>query len=396
MTVVVEGYIAGGADRVLAQLLPYFQSLRIELLVNANLDTGILLNQPLPANVSLRKYSWTTPASLGNWAVSTDSAAMILPRRVLSVLLRYPVMVLLFLRFFRYFRKNRPELLFINNGGYPGGEACRMAAAAAVAHGGIRIVHLIHSMAIPALKLFQPMEWLIDRIIERQGSLIAVSDAVARSISHDRKLKAKVITIYNGLPTAPLPLPPPCVKPLEFLQVGYMCQEKNQKFSILALSILARQGFKDIRITFAGEEVEKGYLHTLTELAKQLGVSDQVRFAGFVRDIEGMYPHCDAVLLTSTVEGMPMCILEAMRAGRAVIATAVGGVPEVIEHSRTGYLLKGADPAELSKILKQLLDEPETLEQMGDNAYRLFLEKFTLDAQVGKYLELINLPPLKK
>lgn len=396
MTVVVEGYIAGGADRVLAQLLPHFQSLHIELLVNANLDTGILLNQPLPANVGLRKYSWATPADIGNWAVSTASAAMILPRRILSVLLRFPVMVLLFLRFLHYFRKNRPDLLFINNGGYPGGEACRMAVAAAVAHGGIRIVHLVHNMATLPHKPFLPLEWLIDRIVERQGCFVAVSDAVAGSLIQLRKLKANVITIYNGLPTAPPPLPPPCGKPLEFLQVGYLDQIKNQKFSILALSILARQGFKDIRITFAGEEAEKGYLHALTELAKQLGVSDQVRFAGFVRDIEGMYPHYDAVLLTSAVEGMPMCILEAMRAGRAAIATAVGGVPELIEHSRTGYLLKGADPVELSEIWEQLLDKPETLEHMGANAYQHFVEKFTLEAQVGKYLELINLPPLQK
>lgn len=394
MTVVVEGYIAGGADRVLAQLLPHFQSLRIKLLVNANLDTSVLLNQPLPVNVSLRKYSWTTPASIGNWAVSTPSAAMIFPRRILSVLLRYPVMVLLFLRFLHYFRKNRPELLLINNGGYPGGEACRMAVAAAVAHGGIRIVHLVHNMATLPSKPFLPLEWLIDRIVERRGHLIAVSDAVARSIIYVRKLKGKVITIYNGLPAAPPPSPPSCTKPLEFLQVGYLGQVKNQRFSILALGILARQGFRDIRITFVGEEAEKGYLSELIELAKQLGVSDQISFTGFVKDIEGIYPHCDAVLLTSTVEGMPMCILEAMRAGRAVIATAVGGVPELIEHSRTGYLLKGAAPVELSEIWKQLLDKPEALEQMGASAYQRFVEKFTLDAQVGKYLELINLPPL--
>lgn len=396
MTVVVEGYIAGGADRVLAQLLPHFQSLRIELLVNTNLNTSILLNQPLPANVSLRKYSWTTPASIGNWAISTASAVMILPRRILSVLLRFPVMVLLFLRFFNYFRKNRPDILFINNGGYPGGEACRMAVAAAVAHGGIRIIHLVHSLATLPQKPFFLLEWLIDRIIERRGCFVAVSDAVAGSLIQLRKLKANVVTIYNGLPIAPPPLPPLCGKPLEFLQVGYLCQEKNQKFSILALAILARQGFKDIRITFVGEEAEKGYMHELTELAKQLGVSDQISFTGFVRDIEGMYLQHDAILLTSIVEGMPMCVLEAMRAGRAVIATTVGGVPELIEHFRTGYLLKGAAPVELSEIWKQLLDKPETLGHMGASAYQRFVEKFTLDAQVGKYLELINLPPLQK
>ena len=90
-----------------------------------------------------------------------------------------------------------------------------------------------------------------------------------------------------------------------------------------------------------------------------------------------------------------MCILEAMRAGRAAIAIAVGGVPELIEHSQTGYLLKGAEPIELSEIWRQLLDKPKILEHMGASAYQRFVEKFTLDTQVDKYLELMNLPPLQ-
>lgn len=394
MTVVVEGYVAGGADRVLTQLLPYFQNLQIELLVNTGLDTSVLLGQPLPDNVSLSKYSWTTPAAISNWAASATTPAMAQVRRILSVTLRYPVNMLLFLHFLNYLRKNRPEILFINNGGYPGGDACRMAAAAAVVRGKIHIVHIIHNMAIPPRKLFLPLEWIIDRIVERGGCFVAVSDAVAKSLRQLRKLKVNAVIISNGLRIAPPPSSPLCGNPLEFLQVGYLGKVKNQKFSIRALGILAQQGFKNIRITFAGKEAEKGYLHELTELAQQLGVIDQVRFTGFVKDIEGLYRQHDAILLTSTVEGMPMCILEAMRAGRAVIATAVGGVPELLDHAQTGYLLSGPDPEELAEIWKQLLENPDTLRRMGARAYQRFVEKFTLDAQADRYLELINPPAL--
>lgn len=392
MTVVVEGYVAGGADRVLVNLLPYFQNLQIELLVNSGLDTSVLLGKPLPNNVRLSKYSWATPAAISDWAANATNPSMALARRVLSVALRYPVNMLLFLRFLNYFRKSKPEILFINNGGYPGGDACRMAAAAAVLLGRIHIVHIIHNMAIPPRKLFLPLEWIIDRIVERGECFVAVSDAVAKSLRQIRKLNIKAVTINNGLQIASPPSSPLCGTPLEFLQVGYLGKVKNQKFSILALGILAQQGFKNIRITFAGKEVEKGYLRELTELAKRLGVTDQICFAGFVKDIEELYPQYDAILLTSTVEGMPICILEAMRAGRAVIATAVGGVPELIEHAQTGYLLSGADPGELAEIWKQLLENPDTLGNMGFRAYQRFVEKFTIDAQAGRYLELINNP----
>jgi glycosyltransferase involved in cell wall biosynthesis len=396
MTIVVESYVAGGADRLLTQLLPNFKNLKIELLINSSMDTRILLDHPLPANVKLHRYSWTTPASLGNWAVSAGSTKMVFVRRVLSILLRYPVMILLFLHFGVYFRRNRPSILFINNGSYPGGGACLMAGVAAVLCGGIRVIHLVHSLATIQQKPFFIFEWLIDRITEKQDHIVAVSYAVAKSLTHTRKLKIKIITIYNGLPADRSFSPSTCIKPLKFLQVGYLNQNKNQRHSILALEILAKQGCKDIQITFAGEEAEKGYKAELVGLAKKLGVSEQIYFSGFVKNIENMYQHYDAILLTSFVEGMPMCILEAMRAGRAAIATTVGGVPELIEHARTGYLLKGSDPAELAETWKQILDKPEILKRMGAGAYRLFLDKFTLDTQIGKYLELIDMPLIQK
>jgi len=394
MIAVTEGYVAGGADRVLANLLPYFRELHVELLVNSNLDTSVLLSRPLPSHVSLRKYLWATPGDIGNWAATATSPVMKMARRIFSVLLHYPVDMFLFLRLLRYFRTIRPDVLFINNGGYPGSEVCRMAAVAAAVHGGIQIVHLIHNMPTLPEKLFFPVEWIIDRLLERQGCLVAVSEAVAQSLRQRRRLKADIITIPNGLPISAPPSPPQCGSPIKFLQVGYLGKIKNQKLSILALGILAKQSIKNIQVTFAGNEIDKGYLHALIELAEQLGVSNQIFFTGFVKDIEGLYSQHDAVLLTSVVEGMPMCILEAMRAGRATVATDVGGVSELLEHTRTGYLLKGSSSEELAEVWKNLLKNPDTLTSMGARAYKRFIGGFTLDAQADKFLKLINSSPL--
>jgi len=390
MTIVVEGYAAGGADRVLGHLLPCFHEFHINLLVNDCHDTSVLLSGSLPDNVHLIKYTWRTPADIGKWASRAESAHMVLLRRALSVALRYPLNILLCLRFMNYFKKSGTEILFVNNGGYPGGHACMMASVAAVIRGDIRTINLVHSIATAPQKLFLPVEWLIDRIVERGDIFVAVSDAVSKSLHDIRKLRVQVTTISNCLPAATLPFPPLCETPLEFLQVGYLDSVKNQKFSLLALGTLAKKGIKSIRITFAGKETEKGYLSEMKDLAGQLGVEDQIRFLGFVDSVEEHYQQYDALLLTSVVEGMPLCILEAMRSGRAVVAASVGGVPELVEHAQTGYLFSGRDPAELAEIWIQLLANPGLLRSMGENAYSRFMKYHTLEVQAAKYLDLIN------
>jgi len=390
MTIVVEGYVAGGADRVLNQLLPYFKDYKIDLFVNTALDTTVLLSKPIPSHVHLVKYSWTTPSDVSNWAATARSPQMVLLRRVFSVLLRYPLNMALFFNFLNHFKRCKPDILLVNNGGYPGGQASLMAAAAAVMCGNIRTIHLVHSIASPAQKLLFPMEWVVDRVVERGKCFVAVSQAVAKSLQHIRKLHVAPITISNGLPTAPTPFPPTCTVPLEFLQVGYLSSVKNQKFTLCALGILAKKGIKTISITFAGKETERGYLAAMKTLAKKLDVEEQIHFVGFVDDIQSLYLKYDALVLTSTVEGMPMCILEAMRAGRAAIAASVGGVPELVENMKTGYLFSGSKPEELAEIWMQLLEQPALLATMGENAYKRFLEHFTLEIQAQKYLDLMN------
>lgn len=392
MSIVVEGYVAGGADRVLIQLLPYFSNWDIELMVNDGLDTSVLLGRPLPGNVTIKQYGWMTPADLANWVGRAATPAGAFIRRLISLALRYPATLLLFMRFLKYLGEYKPQVVFINNGGYPGGDACRMAAVAAVVNGNIHVVHAIHNMARRSSKLFLLIEWFIDRLVERGGCFVAVSEAVAESLRQIRNLRVNAVVIGNGLGVTLPPVPPPCRTPLELLQVGYLGRVKNQRLSILALGVLAQKGIRNIRITFAGKEVEDGYLQELRELAERLGVLSQIHFAGFVRDVDGLYPVCDALLLTSTVEGMPMCILEAMRAGRAVIASAVGGVPELVEQEQTGFLLHGQTPEELAEVLERILLQPDILRRMGEAASMRFMEKFTLDAQASKYLELIELP----
>lgn len=96
-----------------------------------------------------------------------------------------------------------------------------------------------------------------------------------------------------------------------------------------------------------------------------LGLSRRVRFLGWQGDVAAVYAASDVVALTSLNEGSPVSLLEAMAAGRAVVSTAVGGVPDVVVDDVTGLLVPSGDAAELAAAIGALLRDPQRRERLG-------------------------------
>src|SRR5690606_16452936 len=95
------------------------------------------------------------------------------------------------------------------------------------------------------------------------------------------------------------------------------------------------------------------------------GLTGRVRFLGWCRDLPALYGTVDAVVLTSRNEGTPVALLEAMAAGRPVVATAVGGVPDIVEHGRSGLLIGDRDPAAIAGAVGRLAREPALRAELG-------------------------------
>ena len=91
-------------------------------------------------------------------------------------------------------------------------------------------------------------------------------------------------------------------------------------------------------------------------MASQLGLAERVRFLGWRRDLEAVYYGSDVVALTSDNEGTPVCLIEALACGRAVVATNVGGVADVLEEGRLGLLVPPRDEVALARALLTLAD----------------------------------------
>jgi glycosyltransferase involved in cell wall biosynthesis len=125
-----------------------------------------------------------------------------------------------------------------------------------------------------------------------------------------------------------------------------------------------RDRLPDARALLVGDGPSRRELERLVD---ELGLASAVRFVGAVADTRPYLAEATVVALTSPYEGSPNALLEAMASGRPVVATAVGGVPELIEHGREGLLVEPTDEA-VASALTEVLGDPESASRMGARA----------------------------
>jgi len=115
-----------------------------------------------------------------------------------------------------------------------------------------------------------------------------------------------------------------------------------------------------------------------------------VMLLGERSDVPDLVAACDVVCLTSRTEGLPVTVLEAMSLGRAVVATAVGGIPGVVEQGRTGILVEPGDDGAFARALAAVASEPERLAAMGRAGSELYRSRYTVDHMADAYALLLR------
>jgi glycosyltransferase involved in cell wall biosynthesis len=123
-------------------------------------------------------------------------------------------------------------------------------------------------------------------------------------------------------------------------------------------------------------------------MAARLDIADRVRFVGEVDDVERRLAGAQGLVLTSNWEAMPLVILEAMRAGLPVVATAVGGVPEAVADGISGALVERGDVDGLRTRLREIIASPSARVRMGAQGRARYLRRFTLDRMVDETASL--------
>jgi glycosyltransferase involved in cell wall biosynthesis len=174
--------------------------------------------------------------------------------------------------------------------------------------------------------------------------------------------------------------------------IGIVARFHKQKGHIYLLEAMT-QVLKEVP-TFKALLVGDGELRSaIEEKARMLNLSNDVIFTGIRHDISEILALIDLFVLPSLWEGLPLSLLEAMAAGKPVIATPVGGVPEIIEDGINGLLVSPRSPNDLAEAIITLLQNPKKAKSMGD-AGRKKVDEYSVEAMVQKtenlYRQLIQ------
>ncbi len=159
---------------------------------------------------------------------------------------------------------------------------------------------------------------------------------------------------------------------------GRMTAVKRTDDLLTVLAALHARGV-DALLLLVGDGDDR---ERLEQRAHELGLARSCLFLGYQEDVAPWYAVCDAVVLTSASEGTPVTIIEALAAGRAVVATRVGGVPDVVDDGETGFLVPPGDTEALAERLETLARDPGRRAEMGETGRRRVLRRYAVERLV--------------
>ena len=203
-----------------------------------------------------------------------------------------------------------------------------------------------------------------------------------RQLVPEIRLRSSVI--YNGLDIPPLKPTPLSFDPPRLLCLGRLVEDKGFDVALGALALLIDR-FPQVRLTIAGDGPARV---DIEQQALELGILDAVQFTSWVdsEKIPELINTASVVVMPSRwQEPFGLVALEAALMARPVVATRVGGLPEVVVHNQTGFLVEKEDSQALAEAIAFLLEHPTTATQMGQTGRSRALEQFGWDRYVDAY-----------
>ena len=167
--------------------------------------------------------------------------------------------------------------------------------------------------------------------------------------------------------------------------VGRLEKEKGIVNFVSAIPLVLRQT-KGVKFFIVGT----GKL--IDEVRNVIGNYTNVRLFGWVpnKRLPRILNEIKLLVVPSHTEGLPAVVLEAMACGVPVLATAVGGIPDVIKDGKTGFLLRSNDPKHIAEKIVELLNRPELLEKVSKNAYEWVRRNFSYENALGRWREILQ------
>lgn len=224
--------------------------------------------------------------------------------------------------------------------------------------------------------------WTAKKLFNSADKIIAVSDCIKKDLIDKLKLEPqKTLTIHNGVDLARFTPQIEVagqnenldIKDDEFVigAIGRLVAFKGFTYLLKAAKIIYSQQPKFKLVIVGGGELKQ----PLKQQAQELGIADKVIFTGRQDNVLPFLASFELVVMSSITEGLPIVSLEAMAMGKAVVASRVGGIPEVVEERVTGLLVPPKDPSALAQAIITLMENPELRKSLGQ-AGRARVEEF--------------------
>jgi len=173
------------------------------------------------------------------------------------------------------------------------------------------------------------------------------------------------------------------------LSVGLITPRKNQHLLLQSINQLVPQ-YPEVQVEIVGPVVDEAYQSQLERYVEDQQIEDHVTFLGYRDDVPQLMRQGDLLVSCSRNEGVPHVVREAMYAGMPVIATAVGGVPDIVRHGETGLLVEDEDNAEeLASQIAKCVNEPKATQRMAERGQEFVEGAFSMEKWAANYNELL-------
>jgi glycosyltransferase involved in cell wall biosynthesis len=169
-----------------------------------------------------------------------------------------------------------------------------------------------------------------------------------------------------------------------WINVGSFVKEKNHRFLLKVFASYLMED-QENELWLIGDGPLRVHLE---EQAKSLGIEQNVKFLGYQKNAVAFIKAADIMVMPSKIEGLPGVILEALSCGTPVIASAVGGIPEVVLNDQNGYVIEGFNEEEYLSKIKKVLNDKDLRINMGKNAQKLIQEEFLMPKIAKRFEEI--------
>ncbi|GBR75387.1 glycosyl transferase group protein [Candidatus Termititenax persephonae] len=218
------------------------------------------------------------------------------------------------------------------------------------------------------------------RLLRKANRLVLISNSMVRYFDSE---PTRLDVVYNAVEELPNSAPVE-ETPYKLLYVGAIEKRKGLWDLVRALDSIYQQN-KRVTLTVVGQVIltEKSYLWRIKRFLQKRGLSQRVKFVGSTPDVGRYLDEASLVVVPSHQEPFGRVVIEAMARRKIVVATMVGGIPEIIEQYRDGFLVEPGNPEQLAKMIMYVWNKsPEHKEQIKDKAYRTVAERFLPDGYV--------------